>query len=88
MQTVQLNWRNATPTPQPSNPKPLALAQALAVIRGAGTAGVQASILRDHFRFIRKAIDSGNPLPLELASAGVMLRKEGKGCWYYIPDFL
>lgn len=61
------------------------LAQALAAIREAGTAGVQSTVLRDRFRFIRRAIDSGNPLPTELASAGVMLRKEGKGWRYYIP---
>ena len=86
--TLPLNWRQITPPSIPVNPKPIVLAQAVAVIRGAGTAGVPAAVLRDAFHFMRRAISDGNPLPSELAAAGVMLRKVGKGYWYSIPDFL
>ena len=86
--TLPANWRNIIPASLPANPKPVALMQAIAMIRGAGTAGLPADVLRNCFRFMRKPIASGNILPSELADAGVLARRKGKGWWYYIPDFI
>ena len=77
------------PSPAPAQVMPKhVLDDLLIFIRGAGTAGVPAAIIRDRHHFMRRAIGSGNPLPSELAAAGIMRRKVGKGWWYYIPDFL
>ena len=67
---------------------PRDIARCIAFIREAGTAGVPAATLRARHRFIRRAIASGNPLPSELAAAGVLTEKRGKGWWYYVPEWV
>lgn len=72
----------------PRTVDPRDIARCIAFIREAGTAGMVSTKLRDRFRFMRKAIAAGNPLPSELAAAGVLTEKRGNGWWYYIPDFI
>lgn len=66
---------------------PTAFGLAIAKIKAAGPLGITSAKLRDLSRTLRRAIEA-NPLPSELAEAGVMCERVGKAIRYYIPDFM
>lgn len=66
---------------------PEELRHLLDIIRDAGHNGITSRPLRDACRSMRRALEDNNPLPSELARAGVTVEKVANGLRYYAPTF-
>jgi hypothetical protein len=62
----------------------LQINRVIQLIFDASPDGVLFAELRDASRWFRKQTDAGNLLPLELAEAGIRVRKQGKGLLYFV----
>ena len=66
------------------NKGPSQIERVIQLIFDASPDGVMFAKLRDRSRWFRLQTKAGNLLPLELAEAGIRVRKQGKGLLYFV----